>query len=45
MRYDHYKTVPDPVEKIGYKKRKPRQLINEQYLENGSFFIFDNCIV
>jgi len=24
-----------------YKKRKPRQLIKEQFLENGSFFIFD----
>ena len=24
-----------------YKKRKPRQLIKEQFLENGSFYIFD----
>ena len=22
--YDHYKTVPEMVEKIGYKKKKPR---------------------
>ena len=22
--YDHYKSVPDLTEKIGYKKRKPR---------------------
>ena len=24
-----------------YKRRKPRQLIKKQFLENGSFYIFD----
>ena len=22
--YDHYKTVPDPAEKVNYKKKKPK---------------------
>ena len=23
-KYDHYKTVPDPAEKVNYKKKKPK---------------------
>ena len=22
--YDHYKTIPDPAEKVNYKKKKPK---------------------
>jgi N-acylneuraminate cytidylyltransferase len=29
------------IPNYNYKKRKPRQQIKEQFLENGSFYIFD----
>ena len=34
-KYDHYKAVPDPAEKVNYKKKKPK-LVNQESQINQS---------